>query len=423
MTSADKTYLNLLQDIMDNGVEKDTRAGRVKSVFGRQLRFDLKEGFPLLTTKKVFTKGVIHELLWFLQRPYNSHGSMNIEYLIRNGVHIWDDDAYRWFREHIIERFPMEDEKFIGSGHFKFKSKGTRFMVCTNDDEKEKKPVFEHWIESDIRRSDKECLSKISKEEFLDLTLQRVEIWCDEYEHGFDRKYRFGDLGPIYGTQWMAFNGYVNQIKNIIETLKTNPNDRRMLCVAYNPAAIHKMALPPCHVMFQFYTRELTRKERGKIFAERHKNGQLPQKYHDWLKEYSKGTPYNKYVIMPDDGSDYDIAGIPKYGLSCMYTMRSNDEFLGQPYNTPSYAILTYMIAKLVNMIPDELIASLGDCHIYEAHFDAVKEQLSRNGSDIVPKLIIHGNQKSIEDFKYEDFEIVDYYPDPPIKAPLLVGM
>jgi thymidylate synthase len=175
--------------------------------------------------------------------------------------------------------------------------------------------------------------------------------------------------------------------------------------------------------MFQFYTRELSNHERMKIFNERYMKGEIPQKYHDWFKEYSKNTEEGMDVAMPSDGSNYDIADIPKYGLSCMYTMRSNDEFLGQPYNTPSYAILTCMIAKLVNMIPDELIASLGDCHIYKAHFDAVKEQLSRKGSDIVPKLIIHGNQKSIDDFKYDDFEIVDYYPDPPIKAPLLVGM
>jgi thymidylate synthase len=187
-----------------------------------------------------------------------------------------------------------------------------------------------------------------------------------------------------------------------------------------------EMALSPCHVMFQFYTRELTNDERMKIFNERYMKGEIPQKYHDWFKEYSKNVKEDMDVVMPirmpDGGSHYDIADIPKYGLSCMYTMRSNDEFLGQPFNTLSYSILTHMIAKLVNMVPDELIASLGDCHIYEAHFDAVNAMLKRKGSDIVPKLIIHGNQKSINDFKYEDFEIVDYHPEPVIKAPLLVG-
>lgn len=402
MTECDKTYLSLLRDIMENGVEKDTRAGRVKSVFGRQLRFDLKKGFPLLTTKKVFTKGVIHELLWFLQRPFNSHGSMNIEYLVRNGVHIWDDDAYRWFRTEISNK--QENIKDI--------------LVCVNDDEKEEKPIYESWIEKDVRMQDLNWLKNITKEEFLDLTLQKVEIWGS-----FMSRYRFGDLGPVYGKQWRSFGeSGVDQIQNIINTLKTNPNDRRMLCVAFNPDQLENMALPPCHVMFQFYTRELTHKERMKIFNERYMKGEIPKKWHDWFKEYSKNTEEGEDVSMPNDGSDYDLADIPKYGLSCMYSMRSNDEFLGQPFNTVSYGLLTHMIAKLVNMAPDELIASLGDCHIYEAHFDAVNEQLSRNGSDIAPKLVIHGNQKSIEDFKFEDFEISDYNPDSPIKAPLLVG-
>ena len=133
MTNTDKVYLDLLQEIIDKGVEKDTRAGHVKSLFGKQLRFDLKEGFPLLTTKKVFTKGVLHELLWFLQRPYNSHGSMNIEYLVRNGVHIWDDDAYRWFKQEIAskENLTIKD-----------------ILVCLSDDElnPNKKPSYEYWI-------------------------------------------------------------------------------------------------------------------------------------------------------------------------------------------------------------------------------------------------------------------------------------
>jgi thymidylate synthase len=408
MTNTDKVYLDLLQEIIDKGVEKDTRAGHVKSLFGKQLRFDLKEGFPLLTTKKVFTKGVLHELLWFLQRPYNSHGSMNIEYLVRNGVHIWDDDAYRWFKTEIAEGFskrPLRNE----------------FFVCTNDDEGKnahKKPTYEYWIENELKHRDIEWLKNITKEEFIDLTLQRVEI------HGsFMSNYRFGDLGPVYGKQWRSFgrNG-IDQIQNIINTLKTNPNDRRMLCVAFNPDQLDEMALPPCHVMFQFYTRELTRKERMRIFNDRYMKGQIPKKWHDWFAEYSKDTDDDEDVLMPDDGSDYDLADIPKYGLSCMWTQRSVDSFLGLPFNIASYAALTHIIAKLTNMVPDELIGSLGDCHIYDAHMDAVKEQLSRKGSEHAPKLEIVGKQKEVEDFKFEDFKIMGYEPDPPIKAPLLVG-
>lgn len=414
MTNTDKVYLDLLQEIIDKGVEKDTRAGHVKSLFGKQLRFDLKEGFPLLTTKKVFTKGVLHELLWFLQRPYNSHGSMNIEYLVRNGVHIWDDDAYRWFKTNIAPTFKNKmDGNYQVKGIFP-----EEYLVCTSDDERGKQPVFEYWIENELRQHDSKWLNNITKEEFLDLTLQKVEI-----KGSFMSRYRFGDLGPVYGKQWRSFgrNG-VDQIQNIINTLKTNPNDRRMLCVAFNPDQLDDMALPPCHVMFQFYTRELTRKERMRIFNDRYMKGQIPKKWHDWFAEYSKDTDDDEDVLMPDDGSDYDLADIPKYGLSCMWTQRSVDSFLGLPFNIASYAALTHIIAKLTNMVPDELIGSLGDCHIYDAHIDAVKEQLSRKGSEHAPKLEIIGEQKTIEDFKFEDFKIMGYEPNPPIKAPLLVG-
>ena len=408
MNEVDKQYLSLLEEIVRFGVEKDTRAGKVKSLFGKQLRFDLQKGFPLLTTKKVFTKGVIHELLWFLQRPYNSHGSMNIEYLIRNGVHIWDDDAYRWFKDKIAKEI-----------------KPTKYLVCLDDNDDEfihnivkRKTNFEYWIENEARLKDETWLQNITKEEFLDLTLQRVEI-CGSYMS----RYRFGDLGPVYGAQWRHFGDTsLDQIHEIVNTLKTNPNDRRMLCLAYNPSALEDMALPPCHVMFQFYARELSRDERMRIFNKRYMNGEIPKKWYEWFDEYSKDVKEGEDVALPVDGSDYDIAEIPRYALSCMYTMRSNDWFLGSPFNIASYALLTYMIAKVVNMMPDELIASIGDCHLYIGHLEAAKEQLSRNGSNKMPKLLIHGNQKSIEDFKYEDFEIVDYNPDPPIKAPLLVG-
>lgn len=359
MNDFDKEYLRLLKDVCDNGVEKDTRSGKVKSVFGRQIRFDLKKGVPVLTTKKVFTKGVIHELLWFLQRPCNNNGGMNINYLVRNGVHIWDDDAYRWFKTTIVPRF---------EGRIK------EIVVCDGDDEIEEEVNFEYWIENDIRKNDTSWLENISKEEFLDLVLQRVELRVSWFEN-----YRFGDLGPIYGKQWRVFGSFgKDQIENIVNTLRDNPNDRRMLCVAYNPDELDDMALPPCHVMFQFYTRELTDDEK---------------------KKYGK-----------------------KYGLSCMWVQRSVDVPLGLCWNMVSYSILTHIIAKLVNMVPDELIGSLGDCHIYLNQMEGVKEHLTRNGYDEVPKLIIEGNQKGVEDFKYEDFKIIGYKCDPIIKIPLSVG-
>lgn len=408
MNEVDKQYLSLLEEIVRFGVEKDTRAGKVKSLFGKQLRFDLQKGFPLLTTKKVFTKGVIHELLWFLQRPYNSHGSMNIEYLIRNGVHIWDDDAYRWFKDKIAKEI-----------------KPTKYLVCLDDNDDEfihnivkRKTNFEYWIENEARLKDETWLQNITKEEFLDLTLQRVEI-CGSYMS----RYRFGDLGPVYGTQWRHFGDTsLDQIHEIINTLKTNPNDRRMLCLAYNPSALEDMALPPCHVMFQFYARELSRDERMRIFNKRYMNGEIPKKWYEWFDEYSKDVKEGEDVALPVDGSDYDIAEIPRYALSCMWTQRSVDVPLGLCWNISSYATLTCMIAKLVNMIPDELIGSLGDCHIYSNQMEGVQEHLNRKGYDELPKLVIEGDQKSIEDFKYEDFKIIGYKCDPIIKIPLSVG-
>ena len=408
MNEVDKQYLSLLEEIVRFGVEKDTRAGKVKSLFGKQLRFDLQKGFPLLTTKKVFTKGVIHELLWFLQRPYNSHGSMNIEYLIRNGVHIWDDDAYRWFKDKIAKEI-----------------KPTKYLVCLDDNDDEfihnivdRKTNFEYWIENEARLKDETWLQNITKEEFLDLTLQRVEI-CGSYMS----RYRFGDLGPVYGTQWRHFGDTsLDQIHEIINTLKTNPNDRRMLCLAYNPSALEDMALPPCHVMFQFYARELSRDERMRIFNKRYMNGEIPKKWYEWFNEYSKDVDEGEDVALPVDGSDYDIAEIPRYALSCMWTQRSVDVPLGLPFNIASYALLTYMIAEVTNMLPDELIASLGDTHIYMNQMDGVMEQLNRKGNDQLPKLEINRKVEIIEDFKFEDFEIKGYNPDPPIKYPLSVG-
>jgi thymidylate synthase len=294
-------------------------------------------------------------------------------------------------------------------------------MICTSDDYGlfgDRNPKYEYWIENEIRLKDSNWLQNITKEEFIDLTLQKVEIWSSD-----SAKYRFGDLGPVYGKQWRSYGiRGVDQIWHILQSLRNNPNDRRMLCLAYNPSDIEDMALPPCHVMFQFYTRELTKAERMKIFNERYMKGEIPQKYHDWFKEYSKNTEEGMDVVMPGDGSNYDIADIPKYGLSCMWVQRSVDTCAGLPFNITSYSILTYMIASLVNMVPDELIGSLGDCHIYKNHVNGVMEQLQRNGSDIVPKLKIKRKVESIDDFRFDDFEITDYYPDPPIKFQLNVG-
>jgi thymidylate synthase len=263
-----KNYLELLQDILTNGKHKNDRTGTgTVSVFGRQLRWDLSEGFPLITTKRIHLKSVAHELLWFLS------GDTNIAYLKENGVKIWDD-------------------------------------------------------------------------------------WADEN----------GDLGPVYGSQWRTWESptgeKIDQIKQVIDSIKNNPDSRRHLVSAWNVAEINNMKLPPCHFAFQFYVAE------GK--------------------------------------------------LSCMLTMRSVDTFLGLPFNIASYALLTHMIAQQCDLEVGEFIWSGGDVHIYNDHMDQVKEQLTREPYPL-PQLHIKRKPESIDDYVYEDFKFIGYKHHPAIKAPVSV--
>ena len=261
-------YLNLLNHVMNHGDKKNDRTGTgTLSIFGYQMRFDLSEKFPLLTTKKVHLKSVIYELLWFLK------GSTNIKYLQENGVSIWDE-------------------------------------------------------------------------------------WADEN----------GDLGPVYGSQWRSWrthdNRSIDQIEKLISDLKTNPDSRRLIVSAWNVAEIENMKLPPCHCFFQFYVAN------------------------------------NK--------------------LSCQLYQRSADIFLGVPFNIASYALLTLMIAQVVNLKPGEFVHTLGDAHIYSNHFDQVNEQLKREPKEL-PTMHINSNVKNIFDFKFEDFKLSDYDPYPLIKAPVAI--
>lgn len=287
-----KTYLSLLQHILDHGVEKNDRTNTgVQSVFGYQMRFDLTEGFPLVTTKRIHIKSVIHELLWFIK------GDTNIQYLVKNGVRIWNDWPYK--------RFQATDD-YLGE-------------------------------------SMKEFIDKIKNDDI------------------FAKKY--GDLGPVYGKQWRDFDG-VDQLSNVIKSLKENPLSRRHIVNSWHAAKIDQMALPPCHMMFQFYV------------------------------ENDK--------------------------LSLHLYQRSADVFLGVPFNIASYALLLEMVARITGYKAYELVHTLGDTHIYLNHMDQVHTQLKRNPYPLA-KLVIYGNQKSIEDFKYEDFEIVDYLYHPSIKAKVAV--
>lgn len=341
MNSVDSQYIEILKDIIYHGNYKQTRSGAVRSVFGRTMRFNLSDGIPLLTTKKVFVKGIIHELLWFLK------GDTNIKYLVENNVHIWDDDAYRFYKE-----------------------------TCY-----------------------KNVSEPLDKENFLNLVLENTSVMFQNGE-----RYTFGDLGDIYGKSWRNFGiSGTDQIKGIVNALKKDPDNRRMLCVAYNPDVVDKSALPPCHVMFQFYTRKLSKIERL-----------------DWLCKHSEGNEYDEWK--DPSSMKLDELGVPERELSCSFIMRSNDFCCGNPYNIAQYAMLTYMMAQCVNMTVGELVYFGGDVHVYENHVEAAMEQINRNGSEKIPKLVLNKEVKEIDGFKYEDFVIEGYEPDQPIKYQLNVG-
>jgi thymidylate synthase len=287
-----KTYLDLCRYVLDNGNEKmDRTKTGTKSVFGYQMRFDLSDGFPLLTTKRVHLKSIIHELLWFIK------GDTNIKYLVDNDVRIWNEWPYEAFK------------------------KSSDYKGETMD-------------------------------EFV------LKIKSDE---GFAKKH--GDLGPVYGAQWRNFNG-VDQLQFILDEIKSNPNSRRMILSAWNPAEIHNMALPPCHTLIQFYV---------------------------------------------NDGK-----------LSLQLYQRSADIFLGVPFNIASYALLLMMVAQVTNLELGTFVHTLGDAHIYSNHFDQINTQLKRTPKPL-PKMIINANVKSLFDFKFEDFTLVDYNPDKGIKGVVAV--
>jgi thymidylate synthase len=303
MNNIDKQYTALLKDILDNGVEKGDRTGTgTISVFGRQIRHKMSEGFPLLTTKKMAWKTMVTELLWFLR------GDTNIKYLVDNDCHIWDGDAFK---------------------NFLNKSEGDPDMIWNQEQ-------FIYKIKTD--------------DEF-------ARVW--------------GELGPIYGKQWrewelkMEYVGYarydknIDQIQNLIRDLKTNPDSRRLMVSAWNVGEIHEMVLPPCHYGFQVYTRELSWEERYEYMYNtnvRADDGLRPPLTPEMLEEYN----------------------IPTRAISLMWNQRSVDTFLGLPFNIASYGLLLEIIAKEVNMVPDELIGNLGDTHLYSNHIEQAKEQIGR---------------------------------------------
>ena len=356
----DKQYFKLLQHILKNGVTKKDRTGTgTISVFDYSMRFDMSEGFPLLTSKKMFTKGVILELIWFLK------GNTNIKYLVENDCHIWDGDAYKNFYKKSLEiKLAYESGDLLGS-----------------------QPHIEAMF------SNPNELIILSKEEFIE------KIKTDDE---FAKKW--GNLGPVYGKQWRnwtpeseyvdgsnyVFYPKIDQIQNLIDDLKNNPDSRRLMVSAWNVGELDQMVLPPCHYGFQCYTRELNREERVDLYI---------KKYGD------TGMNYEKYKDT-----------IPTRAISLKWTQRSVDTFLGLPFNIASYAFLLHLLAKEVNMIPHELIFSGGDVHLYTNHIELAKEQLKRNTYNLA-KLEL--TNESIFDLSLDNFKVTGYESSSVLKGEL----
>ena len=366
MNKIDKQYTDLLQDIINNGIEKEDRTGTgTLSVFGRQIRHKMSEGFPLLTTKKIAWNSVVTELLWFLR------GDTNIKFLLDYDCHIWDGDAYK------------------------------NYAAKTSMD----------------------VDGQYTKEEFI------KQIKTDE---AFAK--RWGELGPIYGKQWRAwgndeeyYNGseYVwygpyDQITNLINELKANPDSRRLMVNAWNVGELDQMVLPPCHYGFQVYTRKLSERERWELYTT------ICIKINTSIKESANKETMESY---------YTKHNIPTRAISLMWNQRSVDTFLGLPFNIASYGLLLEIIAKEVNMVPDELIGNLGDVHLYSNHIEQAKEQISRTSFDLPTIQITERNwyqhelvkerlgektlDKKIKSYRPDCFELIGYESHPKIKAPL----
>ena len=382
MNTLDQQYQNLLRDILDNGTVKKTRNGGTISVFGRSIRYKFKDGkFPLLTSKKMATKQIITELLWFLR------GETNIQSLVKDGNNIWVGDAYKaFFKKATDIKDAYTSGDLIGS---------------------------QSHIDAMFSNSDK--LVILSRKEFID------KIKTDD-----DFAQSWGELGPVYGKQWRRWSGvdvkmpkkskipmgvrvgHIDQIANVIETLKTNPDDRRMIVSAWNPSDIDSAVLPPCHFVFQFWTRELDAFERE-----------------DWYAKNNNYSAEQRLEMHPNHSDDdvhlkMDKESVPRRAVSLMFNMRSCDVPLGLPFNIASYGALLQIIAGMVNMVPDELISSLGDTHVYLNQTEGVKEQLERTSYDL-PQLKIN-RLSEIEDpseLKYEDFELLNYVSEDRIKFEL----
>jgi len=350
MNNLDKQYQALLQDILDNGVEKKDRTGTgTISVFGRQIRHKMSEGFPLLTTKKVHFKSVIAELLWFLR------GETNIKSLLTYNCNIWNGDAYKSYSNQVQAWEPhLDEEMFIE-------------RIKTDDE------FAKNWGELGPVYGKQWRSWEVNEPEEV-LRTENVTWPYEPNQHTYQQR-----VGTFKVRQ-------IDQIQNLINDLKTNSDSRRLMVSAWNVGELDQMTLPPCHYGFQVYTRELTHSEHLEFLQNN-----------------------------PESWGDLDNNPIPQRKISLMWNQRSVDTFLGLPFNIASYGLLLQIIAKEVNMIPDELIGNLGDTHLYSNHIEQAKEQISREPYPLPTFKLQHVEQ----DYTGMVYELENYQSHPTIKAPL----
>lgn len=366
----DKQYLLLLAEIQNMGYYKGDRTGTgTLSLFGREIRHQMSDGFPLITSKKMYTKGVIVELIWFL------NGGTNIKFLVENGCNIWNGDAYK------------------------------KYVTATAKNTSE----YNAWM----RDNGDGTLSMFTMKEFVE-KIKTDNLFAEMW----------GELGPIYGAQWRQWhvssnineetgevfigNLFIDQIANLIHDLKNNPDSRRLMVNAWNVGEISKMTLPPCHYGFECWTRELSLKERFDLLEDK------------TMKQEFYRLSFNSQPTRTDDEERHSLLNdlnVPEREISLRWIQRSCDFPLGIPFNIASYGFLLTMLAQQCNMVPGELIGSFGDCHIYQNQLEGVTQQLS---NEIFNLPILKLNKaKSIYDYKLEDFQILNYENAGEVKYPL----
>ena len=422
-----KEYLDLLADVHEQGRYKHdrTKVG-CYSVFGRQIRFDLSKGFPMVTTKKLHLRSIIHELLWFLK------GDTNIAYLTENGVRIWDEWAQP--QDETIEMFY--------SDHERARLYGELLGVST---EEAIDKLNKAWA---VHRQDVEARANATLHFTISDQLTHGHKLLDAA--GIPRSHHKvikakGDLGPIYGEQWRSWKDIDgrthDQITNAIELLRKDPASRRNVVSAWNVGQLDQMHLNPCHALFQFYAEELTMAERITLYIDKqYPAGMSAAQYNaDHLLTLAKryemadiqavaaARVTDSPALLDEVAQQRELINtilaehkIPVHRLSCQLYQRSADIFLGVPFNIASYALLTHMVAHVVGMAPGDFVHTFGDLHVYSNHIDQIELQMTREPLPL-PKLLLNPDVKDIFDFTIDDIKIVGYESHPAIKGDVAV--